>query len=514
MVQPTWQTTATSLVQPVEDAVVGSTFVWTGTFKRAGSPAADVPITYAITRGSSVFPGTAVASGTIQTDASGAFRIAETIEGADRYTLVARYEGDDTALGSGASDEFVVTRIPTRVTLDDVDIETLPDQPITISGRITTADGTPLADHPIEIWRYGPMMDPLRTDVDGRFEYQTVPEPPQSMFDNKRTYRVAVAQDSRYAESQALVSVTVAPEPTRVALDNVPSTSVAGDEVTLGGQLTTGDGEPLADHEVILTHRDWDESTFQLVTDEQGRFSVDTVVNTGYRQYVTARFAGTRLLASSSRSVEWKSTPLPGVLTLDEVPTRLLGESVHITGRLTDAEGNGESSWITITRIKETGETERTYEEIQTATDGAFSMTVPAGAVGRFTFTASSRMWRVAAQSDSIVVNVRRLQLTTTAQRPDAVKQGWSVYDADRDPLVRSATSPARSGMCLAHEVQRLIDGSWQSVTTSQCTDTNDAGTVRERIDVRHPAGSRFRVRAVRDSETPTFGSWELLRFR
>ena len=212
MVQPTWQTTATSLVQPVEDAVVGSTFVWTGTFKRAGSPAADVPITYAITRGSSVFPGTAVASGTIQTDASGAFRIAETIEGADRYTLVARYEGDDTALGSGASDEFVVTRIPTRVTLDDVDIETLPDQPITISGRITTADGTPLADHPIEIWRYGPMMDPLRTDVDGRFEYQTVPEPPQSMFDNKRTYRVAVAQDSRYAESQALVSVTVAPD--------------------------------------------------------------------------------------------------------------------------------------------------------------------------------------------------------------------------------------------------------------------------------------------------------------
>ena len=514
VVQPTWQTTTTTIVQPAEDAVVGSTFVWTGTFKRAGSPAADVPLTYAIWRGGSVFPGTTVASGTIQTDASGGFRIAETIDGADRYTLVARYEGDDTALGSGASDEFVVTRIPTRVTLDDVDIQVLPDQPITISGRVTTADGTPLADHPIEIWRYGPMVDAMRTDADGRFEYQTVPEPPDNMFDNKRTYRVNVVQDSRYATAQALVSVTIAREPTRLVLENVPSASTAGDAVTLAGRLTTGDGEPLSGREVVVTHTEWGDSTFHVVTDEQGRFSVDTHIKTGYWQYLTASFAGTRLLAPSTGSARWNSTPLPGALTLREVPTRLVGEPIPITGRLTDSEGNAEPGWITISRTKETGQTDRLYEEIPTASDGSFSVTVPAGAVGRYTFTASSRMWRVAAQSDSIVVNVRLLQLTTTALRPDAVRRGWSVFDAARDPLVRTATNPARGGLCVAHDIERLISGTWQPVTTPQCKDTNDAGTLSQRLDVRHPAGSRFRVRAVQDSATRTVGDWVKVRFQ
>jgi hypothetical protein len=341
-----------------------------------------------------------------------------------------------------------------------------------------------------------------------------VPRPPEYSSDNRRGYRVDVLQDSRYEASNAFVRVTVAPEPTRLVLENAPSESTAGDEITLGGQLTTGSGEPLAGHEIVLSHWDDSEQVFRLVTDEQGKFSVDTVVRTGYHQYVSARFAGTRLLAASSSSTDWQSTPLPGELTLEPVPPRVLGEPIPLTGRLTDATGNGEEGWITFSRVNEAGQTEWTSEPVGTGTNGRFKWDVPAEQVGRYTYIARSALSRLAPQSASIVVNVRRLQLTTTALRPDAVKRSWSVYDAGRDPLVRTSTNPARSGLCVAHEVQRQIDGTWRPVTTTQCRDTNDAGTLSQRLDARHPAGSRFRVRAVRESATTTVGGWELIRFQ
>jgi hypothetical protein len=510
-VSPTWTTSATTLVQPVEEAVVGSTWAWTGTVTSGGATAPDVPVTYTVRRDST---STVVASGTTRTDGSGEFSIVESIEHADRYILSVRYEGDATTLGSGTSDQFWVTRIQTRVAVDDADLEALPDEAITISGLVTTTDGTALADHPVEIWRDGGEMDPLRTDADGRFELQTVPKPPEGLLDNRRFYRVDVLEDSRYAGSQAFVTVRVAPEPTRVVLDNVPSTSTAGDEITLGGRLTTDDGEPLAGHEVVVTHWEDSETVFRVVTDEQGRFSVQTVVNTGYRQYVSARFAGTRVLASSTDGAEWYSAGLPGVLTLEPVPPRLLGESIPLTGRLTDVAGNGERGWITFSRINEAGHTEWTSDPVETGANGSFTWDGPAAQVGRYTIFAESALGRLSRQSDSIVVNVRRLQLTTTALRPDAVKRGWLVYDADRDPLVRTTTNPERGGLCVAHEVQRRVDGTWRPVTTAQCKDTSDAGTVRQRIDVRHPADSRFRVRAVRESATTTVGDWELIRFQ
>jgi hypothetical protein len=510
LVQPTWTTSAT-LVHPVEDAVVGSTFEWTGMVTTAGAAAPNVPVTYTLWR---AFPSTPVASGTTSTDASGTFSIVETIDQPDRYILFVRYEGDATTLPSDGADDVQVRRILTRVSVDDDNLEVLPDDTITIGGRVTTADGTPLADHPVEISHNGSVIAVLRTGADGRFEFQTQARPPESSSDQTRIYDVDVVQDARYAGANATVRVTVAPEPTRLVLDNVPSMTTADDEVTLGGRLTTDDGEPLAGLAVVLTHQDGSARTLHAVTDAQGRFSVETVIRTGHWQYLSASFAGTRVLAASSSSTNWSSNPLPGDLSLNHVNTRLVGESIRMRGRLTDEAGNGESSWITISRINESGQTEWTYDPVQTASDGSFSLTVPGVAAGRYSFLARSEMRRVAQQMTSTVVEVRRLRLTTTALRPERVSRGWSVYDASRDPLVRTSTNPARRGLCVAHEVQRLVNGTWRPVTTPECKDTNDAGTVSQRIDVRHPADSRFRVRAVRESATTTLGAWELIRFR
>lgn len=513
VIEPTWLISDVTVVQPVEDGVVGSTFVWTGTVTRAGSVAPDVPVTYAITREFS--SSTPIAAGTLRTDASGAFRIQETVEHADRYQLSVRYAGDDSTLGDSTVDSFEVLRIPTRLTMDDTDIEVLPDEAITLSGVVTTSNGTALADHPVEIWLDGDVLAPVRTDADGHFEFVTVPHPPIHWADDgKRFYGAHVVADSRHTGAWGTVHVTVAPEPTRLLLDEVPSPTGPGDVITLGGRLTTVAGGPLGGQEVELRHLDGEENVYHAVTDQQGRFAVETVVRTGHWQRLNASFAGTRFLAEAYATSEWESIPLPGALTLKPVPTRLLGEVVHLRGVLTDSEGNGESTTITVNRLNSIGGTEWTYEPVRSAADGSFSVAVPADRAGRFTFVVRSALWRVASQSFSVAVEVRQLELDSRAIRPAGVRRGWAIYDAATDPRIATLARPRRSELCLHYEVQRRVVGDWRSRSLSGCRDTDGKGEARYRIGGHHPAGSEFRVRPLWGEPTSVAGGWVKVRFR
>jgi hypothetical protein len=507
-----WARSTLSLVQPAPDQRVGSTFSWSGTLLRGSTPAGGAELTYQIRRYAS---GTAVAEGTVGTDPSGAFTISETIDHADRYHLNVSYAGDATTLAGSGYDEFVVTRIPTSIRLDDADVEAVPDEPVVLTGVVVTPDGSPVTDHEVQLDLGGSVLDTVLTDAAGRYTFTTVPPPPGGWADDgRRVYGIVATQTSRYAESRVVARVVVSPAATRLLLDEVPSPTSPGDRVTLAGRLTTTTGAPLPGRTVSLVHTDGEQDTYTVTTDDDGRFGVETTIRTGLAQQLRAAFAGTPSYGESSAEQQWTGRPLPGTLALDPVPVRLLGETVRIAGRLTTQAGSGGTADITVTRLDGYGAVDKTYPPIVTAADGSFSLEVPASQVGGVTFVATSSVWDVAAQTASVVVETRRLVLRTTALDPDASVNGWAVYAARRDPGLSASSAPARAGLCISQEVQRLRRDRWRPVLTTACTDTDADGVASTVLDVRHPAGSRWRVRPYRESAVPTPGQWVRLRFR
>jgi protocatechuate 3,4-dioxygenase beta subunit len=507
-----WSRSTVSLVQPAPDQRVGSTFSWSGTLLVDSTPAIGAELTYQIRRYAS---GTAVAGGTVETDQAGGFTIQETIEHADRYQLNVSYAGDATTLAGSGYDEFVVTRIPTSTHVDDADLESVPDEPVELTGVVVAPDGSPVTDHEVHLDLGGIVRDTVLTDATGRFTFTTVPPPPSGWADDgRRVYGIVATQTSRHAESRAVARVVVAPAATRLVLDEVPSPSSPGDAVTLSGRLTTATGTALPGRTVSVVHTDGVQDTYTVTTDDDGRFGVETTIRTGLAQHLHAAFAGTPAYGASSAEQHWAGRPLPGTLVLEPVPVRLLGETVRISGRLTAASGDGGTADITVTRLDGYGAVDTTYPPVATAADGSFALEVPADHVGGITYVASSSVWDVAAQTASLAVEVRRLVLRTTALDPDASRKGWAVYDARRDPRLSASATPARAGLCISQEVQRLRRDRWRPVLSTGCTDTGAGGVATTVLDVRHPVGSRWRVRPYRESSVATRGAWVKLRFR
>ncbi|MEV4570522.1 Ig-like domain-containing protein [Nonomuraea sp. NPDC049419] len=124
--------------------------------------------------------------------------------------------------------------------------------PATIEGRLTRADGKPLALKPLMVTRrtvYG-TKEPItgvRTGEDGTFSFEDTPQERGELG-----YLVYWEGDDRYRRSNAAVTLTVRDRST-LTLDG-PETGTAGTTVQLTGTLTAG-GRPPSPGSVITVQR-------------------------------------------------------------------------------------------------------------------------------------------------------------------------------------------------------------------------------------------------------------------
>ena len=119
------------------------------------------------------------------------------------------------------------------------------------------------------------------------------------------------------------------------------------------------------------------------------------------------------------------------------------------------------------------------------------------------------------ARSTQVTLNVRP-KLTTRAPGGYDVVNGYRLYRPTADPLFVSEVAPQRDGLCLEHQLQKRVDGTWKPVRTYACVQTDSTGQTRWRLVGDQPRGVPYRVRTHfpgDDLNAETTSAWVKLKF-
>ncbi|AQL42261.1 hypothetical protein BV210_05830 [Halorientalis sp. IM1011] len=243
------------------------------------------------------------------------------------------------------------------------------DDPLTITGRLATENGTAVADHRTRFTVAGRSVT-TTTDADGRFSFEFRPTT-QPVGSQSLDVAFAPADASRYLRSTDTVDATIEPVEPSVTVTPEPTTVSFADDLTVTGRVgADGVGAPDVPVEVTLG----DERLGVVRTDADGGFrlnaTVPATVLDGSRT-VAARVAqDDRALTAAGEAATVTVESTPTSLSLDAESNGT--ESVDVDGTLRTAEGRA---------VPE--------QRLRVLVDGSVATTVRTDGDGRFAATAS-----------------------------------------------------------------------------------------------------------------------------
>lgn len=211
------------------------------------------------------------------------------------------------------------------------------DDPTTLSGQLTTENGTPVADRPITLVVGN---DTVETTTDGAGEFAVDYRPVFSPANQSSlTVQYVPAVDSIYFNSSTTVDLTVEQTTANVSVTEVSDAVAFGDDLTVAGRVAV-DGDPVDGVPVVVTV---DGAALGSVrTNADGTFSLTTAfpatVPTGTQSVVGDVALSDRAITGDAGSAD---------LTVEETATELSisgeqrSDGVSVSGRLETATGEG-----------------------------------------------------------------------------------------------------------------------------------------------------------------------------
>lgn len=259
------------------------------------------------------------------------------------------------------------TLVETRLRVEAAEGDIAFDDPLSLTGRLTTENGTALADRPVRIRVAGRTYRPT-TDADGRFNlsYRPVTLPA-----NATSVSVAYvpANDSAYVGTSADVPVTVRQVTPTLSASAAPERAGFGDAVETTVTVSV-DGDPVPGVPMRAT---LGESATQVRTNEAGQVvltpRVPATVPDGERSVAVSQPRAGLAIGPASTTAR---------VTIDETPTNLTLDAsagdagVTVQGRLTTADGTPVPN------------------QPVTVTAGSVTQSVETNGAGRYTATVDS----------------------------------------------------------------------------------------------------------------------------
>ncbi len=225
----------------------------------------------------------------------------------------------------------------------------------TISGKLTTAAGAPVAGKPVQIYvrKQGTstyaLLSTRTTAADGTFSGTHKPL-------TNVEYAARFREDATYTASGHNARTNVAPAATTLTAQTSPTTITYGAATTISGKLTTAAGAPVAGKPVQIYVRKQGTSTYALLstrtTAADGTFSGThkPLTNVEY----AARFREDATYTASGHNA--RTNVAPAVSAAFSATSVRLGGAVALRGRVTPAHAGQEvvrqqlvsGKWLTL----------------------------------------------------------------------------------------------------------------------------------------------------------------------
>lgn len=196
-------------LQAPPSAYVGDPVAVTGTLAEPGGPLVDKPVVVRVST-----PSGWRSLGSVTTDSTGSFRTEDLPEVAGGHCYQATFEGDPRTRATTTERCVSVTKRTSSLSLSGPDTASL-DEPVVLTGRLTTSDGAALASADLAVSRSDPFrgteaLPAVVTGPAGEFTVRDLP-PNGGLV----SYAVAYAGNASHAAVSTVTRVTVSrPAPT------------------------------------------------------------------------------------------------------------------------------------------------------------------------------------------------------------------------------------------------------------------------------------------------------------
>jgi len=378
---------ATIKVDDVDSEVDVPTNITGTVTDKDGNPVANTPVTVTVDGKPT----------TVTTDEDGKFNVPYTPTTAGEHELEVSIN-DDTYKADPVEDTFDTAKHDATITVDSVKDPKLGLE-TAVTGTLTDSEGNPIANTPVTVTVNGQATN-VTTDKDGKY---SLPITPTSEGTNNVT--VSLPDNDKYEAAPVSTTFDADKQDYTITVDPV-NNPVAGVPTQITGTVTDEEGNPVAGVPVTVNVNG---RNTVVPTDKDGKFSVNATPTEGTNT-ITASIPETANSTSQNVTQTITITKVPTKLTLNTNATVKVGDTITITGTLTDNANKVLAGARVIVNVDGTSST------LTTDKDGKFNRTAKVTEVGKTTVTASyaGNATYEAASAVTKVVRVNKLNTTTT----------------------------------------------------------------------------------------------------
>ena len=251
-------------------------------------------------------------------------------------TVSAKFDANGYYLDSDVVSMDVIVASGTVLSVDEFDegfYVKVDDDAVEINGTLVDANGNGVTGKEIKFTINEAVSGTVTTDSEGKFTYTFTPEDI-----GEKTIVAAFEGDEVYSSSNDNLILTVKVD-TQLILDTITSPVNVGDKVTITGKLTDVQDNVLSGQNVSITIG---EESYVVRTSDDGSFSYEyETTNVGVVSIAAIFEDNGFYLGSNSGQSQDVVVVSSTKLVVDEIVSPVtIGESVEITGKLTDVDDN------------------------------------------------------------------------------------------------------------------------------------------------------------------------------
>ena len=303
----------------------------------------------------------------------GTSTISITPENEGIHYIYAQYNGQENIYTQTNDEhEIIVTKTPTKISINNIELDQYVNDTITINGTLTTQDNIPLSNVNITLEIINTTTTNTTTIQVTNGQYTTTYTPKNN---DTYTIRVSFTENNEYKGNHTITTFTANKRNTTVNINSLPTTIKYEDTITITGNVHDNQNNPAnGSVEIWINNRHID--TQKL---DNGQYTTQyNITDVGQNQELKVIFQENNAYKTSNNTKNYETQPLNTILNINPIDDTTINTSITINGTLQDENNKNIQGQLTV-KINS-----QTLNEEITATDGFFQFEYTPDNVGTY----------------------------------------------------------------------------------------------------------------------------------